>query len=361
MNPFPFPLSDGITFPQKEGFLVKCPSFLKTLSARPYHIFFALLSDEDRLCADAIGFSAMPVYLEGKKHFIVGVRVEGFFDHKKTKAKIGSDFNPVFPLDAFIDTLTRFRASAQIEVVDIANEGIPATESEKFVSFTMHEIRRLNLDVKAQAEEMTANLNKGYVDKDFLDYRAQNIFGTSSLISIRLNSYDFHVNPNALASGNKIQIPIFRKFEKTKHCLQVECGRRKVQIKLDGQSFHSINGYDVFELLPFVLLENAIKYSPPEQAITVSFIEENHHLEVIINSIGPTLSEDEQKHLFEADFRGANAKKTCDGSGTGLHFAKLVCDLHSVGISARSQQQEKFRIKGVPHSYFSVTLEITLS
>jgi len=94
---------------------------------------------------------------------------------------------------------------------------------------------------------MTANLNKGYVDKDFLDYRAQNIFGTSSLISIRLNSYDFHVNPNALASG------------------------------------------------------------------------------------------------------------------TGLHFAKLVCDLHSVGISARSQQQEKFKIKGVPYSYFSVTLEITLS
>lgn len=318
------------------------------------------MGQEERLHTDPVGFSAMPITLDGKTYFVVGVRVEGYYDNKKTKAKIGPDFNPVFPLAAFIDTITKFRGAAPAKAFE-AEKAKPLAESEKFVSFTMHEIRRLNLDVKAQAEEMTANLNRGYVDKDFLDYRAQNIFGTSSLISIRLNSYDFHVNPDALTSGSKIQIPIFRKFEKTKHCLQVECGRKKVQIKLDGQSFHSISGYDVFELLPFVLLENAIKYSPPEQTITVSFIEEKHHLEIIINSIGPTLSEDEQKHLFEADFRGVNARKTCDGSGTGLHFAKLVCDLHAVGISARSQQQELFRIKGVPYSYFTVTLEIKLS
>jgi len=317
------------------------------------------MGQEERLYTDPVGFSTMPITLEGKTYFVIGMRVEGYYDNKKTKAKVGSDFNPVFPLAAFIDTITKFRTATPAKAVE-AEKPKPLTASEKFVSFTMHEIRRLNLDVKAQAEEMTANLNKGYVDKVFLDYRAQNIFGTSSLISIRLNSYDFHVNPDALVLGGRIQIPIFKKFEKIKHCLQVECGRRKVQIKLDGQSFHSINGYDVFELLPFVLLENAIKYSPPEQSITVSFIEGKHQLEVIIKSIGPILSEDEQKHLFEADFRGENAKKTCNGSGTGLHFAKLVCDLHSVGISARSEQQENYRINGVPYSYFAVSLEIIM-
>ena len=221
----------------------------------------------------------------------------------------------------------------------------------------MHEIRRLNLDVKAQAEEMTGNISRGFIDKEFLDYRAQNIFGTSSLISIRLDSYDFHVNPEAFATGSKTPIPIFRKIEKAKHCLQVECGRKRVRIKLDGQSYQSITGHAVFELLPFVLLENAIKYSPPDQEITVSFVEENHRLEVIINSIGPILYEEEQKHLFERDFRGANAKRTSGGSGAGLHFAKLVCDLHKVGITARSHQQERLKLDGVPYSYFTVTLE----
>jgi len=241
----------------------------------------------DRIYTDAIGFSAMPVHLDGKKHFIVGVRVEGFYDQRKTKAKIGSDFNPVFPLDAFIDTITKFRASNRVVAIDAARDAAPTAEAENFVRFTMHEIRRLNLDVKAQAEEMTANLNRGFVEKDFLDYRAQNIFGTSSLISIRLDSYDFHVNPKALSLGNQVPISIFKKFEKTKHCLQIECrkGRKNVQIKLDGQNYRSIMGYPIFELLPFVLLENAIKYSPPEQDITVSFVEEKRGLQVIINSI----------------------------------------------------------------------------
>src|SRR6266536_117508 len=209
MDPFPFPLSDGTTFPPSDGFLVKCPTFLKTLSAQPYQKFFAALGDEERLHTDAVGFSVMPLHLHGKKQFIVGVRVEGFYDHKKTKAKIGSDFNPVFPLDAFIDTVSKFRNPSPVEEVDSSNSQVLG-ESDKFVSFTMHEIRRLNLDIKAQAEEMVANLSKGPADTDFLDYRAQNIFGTSSLISIRLDSYDFHVNPKALSLGSEVSIPIFR-------------------------------------------------------------------------------------------------------------------------------------------------------
>jgi hypothetical protein len=356
MNPFPFPLSNGILFPPKDGFLVKCPSFLRTLSAQPYQKLFASLGDEERLCSDPVGFSVMPLNLDGAKYFVAGVRVEGFYDHKKTKGKIGSDFNPVFPLAAFIDTITKFRAAGAMGAT-----GSPKTnqlsESDKFVSFTMHEIRRLNLDLKAQAEEMIANLSKGSVDATFLDYRAQNIFGTSSLVSIRLDSYDFHVNPEAFATGNKAQIQVFRKFEKTKHCLQVECARKKVHIRLDGQSYHAITGHAVFELLPFVLLENAIKYSPPNQEITVSFLTTGNRLEVIINSIGPLLYEEEQKHLFGRDFRGENARRTCDGTGAGLHFAKLVCNLHGVNIAARSFQQEKMKLNGVPYSYFTVSLD----
>jgi hypothetical protein len=355
--PFPFPLSDGASFPPRDGFLVKCPAFLKTLSPQPYQRLLAALGDEERLSTDAVGFTVMPVFLDGKKCFIVGVRVEGFFDNKKTKSKIGSDFNPVFPLAAFIDTLTKFRANTWATVPDAPNTIVAPTESEEFVNFTMHEIRRLNLDVKAQAEEMIASLSRSNVDRDFLDYRAQNIFGTSSLISTRLNSYDFHVNPNALMLGEELPIEIFKKFDKTKHCLQVECRRRQVYIKLDGNCRRSIKGYPIFELLPFVLLENAIKYSPPEQSITVSFVEDKKGLQVHVNSIGPRLSEEEHKFLFQRDFRGANARKTNDGSGAGLHFAKLVCDRHKIQISARSLQQEKLRLKDVPYSYFNVTLE----
>ena len=355
MIPFPFPISDGVLFPPKDGFLVKCPTFLKTLSSKPYQKLYASLGSEERIHTDPIGFSVMPITVADKKIFVTGVRVEGFYDHNKTKSKIGSDFNPVFPLASFLDTITAFRSKSQATTAELSKSN-RLTESEKFVRFTMHEIRRLNLDVKAQAEEMIENLVKNAVDKRFLDYRSQNIFGTSSLISIRLDSFDFHVNPALFATGNKSQIPVFKKIEKLKHCLQVECEKKQINIRLNGQSFYSINGHSVFELLPFVLLENAIKYSPPNMEITVDFITESNHLEVRITSIGPILYEEEQKNLFQNDFRGENAIKTCEGSGAGLHFAKFVCDLHKVVISASSQQQEKLRINGVPYSYFTVVL-----
>jgi hypothetical protein len=69
MNPFPFPLSDGTSFPPKDGFLVKCPTFLKTLSAKPYQKLFASLGQEGRLYTDPVGFSVMPLNLDGKTYF----------------------------------------------------------------------------------------------------------------------------------------------------------------------------------------------------------------------------------------------------------------------------------------------------
>lgn len=356
MNAFPFPLYDGTSFPPKDGFLVKCPTILKKGLGDPYQKLFTIAPPEERLFKDHLGFSVMPITLEDKYFLIIGVRVHGYIEHK-TKSIIGTDFNPVFPLAAFIDTITKFRSALPSKSVKVPKER-QYSESEKFINFTIHEIRQLNRDIKAQAEEMTANLHKGNLDGNFLDYRAQNIYGASSLISIRLNSYDFHVNPSTLATDKKVKIPIFKKFEKTKHCLQVESGRKKVNIKFDGQSFHSIDGYDVFELLPFVLLENAIKYSPPGENIAVSFTEAKHSLEIIVNSLGPVLSKDEKEHLFEADFRGVNAMKVSRGSGTGLYFSKMVCDLHDIEISAQSQQQEITTFNGVPYSYFTVTLEI---
>jgi len=292
----------------------------------------------------------MPWNLEGKTWFIGGVRVEGFYDPKKTKAKIRSDFNPVFPLVAFVDTITKFRAQAQ------ASKPEHSADSKEFVTFTMHEIRRLNLDIKSQAEEMIENLSRGSVDTNFLGYRAQNIFGTSSLVSIRLDAYDFHVNPAVFSTGTKISLQVYRKFEKAMHCLQVESRKKQTRIRFVGQSYDAIMGHSVLELLPFVLLENAIKYSPPNQEVTVTFQGAANRLEIIISSIGPTLFQSEEKDLFARDFRGVNAKKMCDGTGAGLHFARLVCDLHGIKIAARSNQTETLRLNGIPYSEFTVTL-----
>jgi signal transduction histidine kinase len=65
---------------------------------------------------------------------------------------------------------------------------------------------------------------------------------------------------------------------------------------------------------------------------------------------------EEVEKVFERSFRGRGAKAVTDGTGAGLHFAKLVCDLHNVMIRVESDQTEILRINGIPYSNFRVKI-----
>ena len=81
-------------------------------------------------------------------------------------------------------------------------------------------------------------------------------------------------------------------------------------------------------------------------------------LEVVVSSVGPTLLTGEGERVFDNKFRGENAKRAKPGTGTGLHFAKLVCDLHDIRISAESNGDPLFGLNEVPYSNFKVKVVI---
>lgn len=102
---------------------------------------------------------------------------------------------------------------------------------------------------------------------------------------------------------------VHKKFQKVAHCLNVLCRQKSVYLKLQGQSFASMAAYPIFDILPFVVLENAIKYSPSNQDITVSFSSEPERVIVTVESIGPMLCPGEQAKLGEHGFRGSYAEQ----------------------------------------------------
>ena len=212
---------------------------------------------------------AMPFLCERKWVVICGVQVEGCCDRKRTKKVIGKDFNPVLPLSSFIDLVREHRANATTTKPSV--RALSAAEAQEFVSVTMHEIRRLNLQIKAQAEDLITKVTKLNTPQD-VAYQIQSIFGTSTLISTRLDAYDFHVNPSGFAFARRKRIPIYGKFEKARHCLSAFANRSQLEIRFTGQSHMSIRGIPLLEILPFLLLENAIKYSPKQKTIEVSFV-----------------------------------------------------------------------------------------
>lgn len=79
------------------------------------------------------------------------------------------------------------------------------------------------------------------------------------------------------------------------------------------------------------ILKNACVYSDNKQA-KVKFSIENDHLVISISNTGETLSENEQKNLFQPFMRGKNAKGT-NGFGLGLRIVQRILNLHNSSVT----------------------------
>jgi two-component system, OmpR family, sensor histidine kinase MprB len=77
------------------------------------------------------------------------------------------------------------------------------------------------------------------------------------------------------------------------------------------------------------LLDNAVKWSPPEQPVEVSV----NAGEVTVRDHGPGIAEDDLPHVFDRFYR-ARAARGLPGSGLGLAIVKQVADTHGGSVVA---------------------------
>jgi two-component system, OmpR family, sensor histidine kinase ArlS len=104
---------------------------------------------------------------------------------------------------------------------------------------------------------------------------------------------------------------------------------------IDNQSFElSMEVRAVKSLLEIVfinLLKNASLYSKNPKANIIIEQIAPHQLKIIISNEGLTISETEQKKLFQPFMRGENSAQI-NGSGLGLRITKRILDYHSASI-----------------------------
>ena len=84
-----------------------------------------------------------------------------------------------------------------------------------------------------------------------------------------------------------------------------------------------------------ILLDNAVKFSPPGSSITVSArLVPEGGVALCVRDAGPGLREDELAQLFEKGFRGTHA--THPGAGLGLYMARAVVDVHGGSLQGHN-------------------------
>ncbi|WP_225860061.1 MULTISPECIES: PAS domain-containing sensor histidine kinase [Chitinophaga] len=84
------------------------------------------------------------------------------------------------------------------------------------------------------------------------------------------------------------------------------------------------------------LLGNALKFSPKHTAINVSTSLEQEHFALVVKDLGIGMSPEDQQHLFERFYRGANVSNI-QGTGLGLHIVKKYSELLHGRITCQSQ------------------------
>lgn len=99
--------------------------------------------------------------------------------------------------------------------------------------------------------------------------------------------------------------------------------------------------------LLFNLLENANKYSPSSEPISISLKASEHFILLSVSDLGVGIPAEERKAVFEKFHRVGNEQtRSQKGTGLGLYIVKEICKAHraEVNISENTPRGSRFQI-----------------
>jgi len=296
-------------------------------------IYYKTISNKPGFHTCECGLNSYVV--EGEKSLIfTGFRVRTRFSKSKHKhfKDIGGN-NPIIE-ECFAKSLVD-SYKYNIEVFETLEN------MKDFFQTLKHETSLWSTEIVTLSERLYKQ-SQGKKKEKALKDTAQKIFHYASMIDTNFRRFDLLNDSLSTSSGDLTKQKIHQRFHSVYMCLETKANEKNIQIKKHGESRAQANiNFEIFDLLPFVLLENAIKYSPENEIIDITFNENTHinKLNVKFESIGPIINDDEINLIFNKGYRGKhvlNSNKYRNGNGIGLYIAKKVSDIHGINIKVQS-------------------------
>ena len=208
-------------------------------------------------------------------------------------------------------------------------------QSKEKLNFVMrtniHEVRSINANIYNAVYRLKENLDQSIYrsDRDFPIVR--NIEELSKILKTRTDVLDVLSNP-ALLQAPRTSIPIYRAFDRVVRSLTPTAEAESVKLRLTGSSTGRVIGISLFDVIPYLMIENAIKYAPRETNVEVRFDENSSRVDVQVRSTGPAVEREEMERMFILGFRGKHARRvTTEGTGFGMYLLRMLVELHDGG------------------------------
>ena len=247
---------------------------------------------------------------------------------------------------------TQIEAMA-VGVTDVEERFRSKAESE--FNLLVHDLRGLSNSIYHAAEEARNLLQVN--DMSGVGVRIENIIAAQTMLKIRTDILDYSGYVDL--ADTAMNVPIYRRVDKVVRSFSPFANRSGTSIRLTGSSYRESYGPNVFEIISYLLIDNAVKYSPRHESVLVTVEEDEETITVKVNSTGPQIFEDEMEAIFVDGFRGRNAMKLGKpGNGMGLELAKRLVMQFDGEILASSEQVPEFRIDRVQMAQVCFTVRV---
>jgi signal transduction histidine kinase len=208
-----------------------------------------------------------------------------------------------------------------------------AHEAEsRFVSDASHELRTPLAVMKTELEVALKDpdLSKGEM-KQLLESNLEEVNKLTKLSQtlLTLSKMDFGNLVHEEVPFQQTVLKVIDRYDKDS---------RRISVKQRGKPLLLDAHQSSIEELFTVLIDNALKYSPPGSPITISLTRSSNKALFSIVNAGKGISDTDLPHIFDRFYRADNARTTSSNTsfGLGLSLAKTIVQLHHGELSATS-------------------------
>ena len=190
------------------------------------------------------------------------------------------------------------------------------------------------------------DVNKSKKDKNRLLSSIQ----LTDFFKKRVELYRYVSNPTLIQTGKLREREAFKLFDIYRKIFEEFGKSQNKRVKLrnldlltgnDTTASTKFNANDSITVLPFLLIDNAMKYSKDNTNIDVKIYSENGYARKIIISNYPSYVITEDVNLFfQRGFRSLNNTSKSSGSGLGLSIVKQICDYNNINIELHLTSDE---------------------
>lgn len=364
------PYYDSRTESLLDGYVFKKYNWCENHYKNECKKFYSSLEDEGyHVCP--YGFTVFVKKVGQFKRIYSSLLVSNKYERKRISPKLHStkDMPLIWSEDRFSDIVKKSlefdddssKVEELLKLQEVKTDNLREDNEnfKKYVSDTLHEIRGFNAVLTGISEETLNTIVKYKKDpNDFYLHNIQSIRATSGLISSRLSSLDLLVNSDGIEKSIKKKASIHKKFFKCKQVLGVIAKKDNITIDLNGESYSLAEINDLFDICPYLLLDNYIKYSPKDSIIDVVINEDDASIYVTLKNYGPEHTKEELNKIFDMHYR-ASCVSNKNGSGIGLYIVKKIFDYLDFKIYVETGKKKI--IKGISYAEFITKIEIPIS